>query len=169
MKCSPLALCQFPQSSSWLNLFFSTMLFNKAATCYREPFKNSVPMLLVSFQELIEAMCSHGLQFAQRTYDHSEHCRKFYWTGQLQRISQEGPMYTVIGTKTWRKHFFIALITWTSWWNVKYLICIFCLYFLKTLPNIAVLLKNLTTVQLSCPCKLFSCFAARSENFFLNI
>ena len=109
MKCSPLAICQFPQSSSWLNLFFSTMLFNKAATCYREPFKNSVPMLLVTFQELITAMCSQGLQFVQRSYDHSEHCRKFYWTGQLQRISQEGPNVYSYMCKTMEKTFFYSL------------------------------------------------------------
>ena len=122
------------------------MLFNKAATCYREPFKNSVPMLLVTFQELITAMCSQGLQFVQRSYDHSEHCRKFSGQVSYRGFLRKGLMYTVICAKPWRKHFFIALITWTSWWNVKYLICIFCLYFLKTLPHTAVLLKNLITV-----------------------
>lgn len=78
-------------------------------------------------------------------------------------------MYTVIVVQKHRETFFYSLDYLTSWWNVKYLICIFCLYFLKTLPNIAVLLKNLTTVQPLAPVNYFHMFYCKGLRIFLNI
>lgn len=138
MKCSSISpLPKFPQSSlGWVSSSSYTILFNKAATSQMQPFRNPVPMLYKPhFKCSLKPHMARGYHFGQHSYNHSEHCRKFYWTGAaVVDSSGRAHVYSYLG-KNSEKTFFIAFTTWTSWWNVKSLVCIFSLYFLKTAPH----------------------------------